>query len=100
LSPGGVQEKFESQIEKVTGFDRIQVDPYYSGTRAAGGARLTVSEKFLEDDLVVTYSVTLNPSEEQTILLEYLLDRNIFLVGRRDELGRVSGNIKFRFEFR
>ena len=100
LATGGVQEKLESQVEKMTGFDRIQVDPYYAGSRAAGGARVTASKKFLEDDLVVTYSVTLNPSEEQTVLLEYLLDRNIFLVGRRDELGRVSGNIKFRFEFR
>jgi translocation and assembly module TamB len=100
IATGDVQDIFEQRIEELTGIDRFQVDPYYSGTKTAGGPRLTVSKKLLNDDLVVTYSVTLDPSEEQTILMEYLLSQNIFLEGRRDELGRLLGNIKFRFEFR
>jgi autotransporter translocation and assembly factor TamB len=77
------------------------VDPYYSVSKAAGGVLITVSEKLLDDDLTVTYSVTpMDVSEQQTVLIEYLLHRNIYLVGRRDELGNVSGNIRFRFEYR
>jgi autotransporter translocation and assembly factor TamB len=101
IATGGVQEEVEHQFEEITGFDRIQVDPYYSGSKAAGGVLITVSEKLLDDDLTVTYSVTpMDVSEQQTVLIEYLLHRNIYLVGRRDELGNVSGNIRFRFEYR
>jgi len=101
VATGAVQAEVEQQIEEITGFDRIQVDPYYSGSKTAGGVLITVSKKLLDDELTVTYSVTpMDVSEQQTVLIEYLLHRNIFLVGRRDELGQVSGNIRFRFEYR
>ena len=53
----------------------------------------------MNDRLYVTYTTGLTTVEE-LIKLEYLLSRHVFLVGERDELGRVSGDIKFRFEFK
>ena len=53
----------------------------------------------MDDRLYVTYTTGLTTVEE-LIKLEYLLSRNVFLVGERDELGRMSGDIKFRFEFK
>ena len=48
----------------------------------------------------MTYSASIGTSEEQVIRLEYILGRNVFLVGERDEQGQVGGDLKFRFEFR
>lgn len=100
LLTGEIQEVVEEKVEAITGIDRIQVDPYYSSTRSAGTPRVTVSKRLWEDRFYVTYATTLDPSGEEVIQLEYILSNNISLIGGRDELGRVGGDLKFRFEFR
>lgn len=90
----------EEQAQKFTGVDRIQVDPYYSSPKSPSGARLTVEKRLLEDKLSILYSAALDLSAEQIIRVEYLLGRNMALVGERDEQGRLGGDIKFRIEFR
>jgi autotransporter translocation and assembly factor TamB len=52
------------------------------------------------DKLFVTYSNPIGSTEEQIIKLEYLLEKNVSLVGVRDERGSLGGDIKFRFEFK
>jgi translocation and assembly module TamB len=99
LLAGPLQERVEEEVQKVTGVDRFQVDPYYSGAKAAGGARLTVGKRLMEDRLYVTYTTALS-TQEDLIKMEYLLGKNVLLVGERDENGRLSSDLKFRFEFR
>ncbi|MCC6544940.1 MAG: translocation/assembly module TamB domain-containing protein [Nitrospirae bacterium] len=94
-----IQEKLEETLSDFIKVDRFQVDPYYSNSTSSAGARLTVGKRLMDDRLYVTYTTGLTTVEE-LIKLEYLLSRNVFLVGERDELGRVSGDIKFRFEFK
>ncbi|HKZ56333.1 MAG TPA: translocation/assembly module TamB domain-containing protein, partial [Thermodesulfovibrionales bacterium] len=94
-----IQEKLEKTISDIIKIDRFQVDPYYSNSTSSAGARLTVGKRLMDDRLYVTYTTGLTTVEE-LIKLEYLLSRNVFLVGERDELGRMSGDIKFRFEFK
>lgn len=94
-----IQEKLEETLSDIIKVDRFQVDPYYSNSTSSGGARLTVGKRLMDDRLYVTYTTGLTTVEE-LIKLEYLLSRNVFLVGERDEQGRISGDIKFRFEFK
>ncbi|MBI5194364.1 MAG: translocation/assembly module TamB domain-containing protein [Nitrospirae bacterium] len=94
-----IQEKLEGTLQDIIKVDRFQVEPYYSNTSASGGARLTVGKKLLDDRLYVTYTTGITTVEE-LIKLEYFLGKNVYVVGERDELGRMSGDIKFRFEFR
>ena len=65
------------------GFERFQVDPYYSSSKASAGPRLTVSKRFWEDSLYVTYSTNLATTEDQLLQIEYILNKNISLVGER-----------------
>lgn len=95
-----VEEIVGEQIKELTGVNRFQVDPYYSSTRATSGPRLTVEKRVLNDRLSIIYSYVIDPSEDQLIKLEYSFTRNVSLVGEKDELGRVGGEIKFRFEFK
>jgi len=97
---GKVQDVFEDRLRNITGLDRVQVDPYVSKSTGAIGPRVTASKRLLGDKLFVTYTSTVGSTEEQVLKLEYLLDKNVSLVGVRDEKGSVGGDIKFRFEFK
>jgi autotransporter translocation and assembly factor TamB len=97
---GELQVAVEEKVKALTGIDRIQVDPYYSSTKSASTARVTVSKRLWEDSLYVTYATTMDASGEDIIQVEYIINDNVSLVGVRDELGIVGGDLKFRFEFR
>lgn len=100
LLSAGIQNIITDKVEQATGIDRIQVDPYYSSSGSGSSPMVTVSKRLLEDKLYVTYATTFNPSEEQLIQMEYVLSKNISLIGNRDEVGRLGGDLKFHFEFR
>ncbi len=100
LVAGEIETIITDKVEAITGIDRIQVDPYYSSTKAGSGPQITVSKRLLEDKLYVTYVTTLDPSQEQLIQMEYTISNNVSLIGQRDELGRAGADLKFHFEFR
>jgi len=54
----------------------------------------------MDGRLNVTYSAGTAETTEQIIKVEYLMTKGISLVGTRDEIGGISGAVKFRFEFR
>ncbi|HLG23279.1 MAG TPA: translocation/assembly module TamB domain-containing protein, partial [Candidatus Manganitrophaceae bacterium] len=95
-----VSELLEEPVQKITGVDRIQVDPYTSGSKSSSGTRLTAEKWLMEDRLRVTYSTSFDPSEEEVLRMIYELNKNISLVGEKDEKGQIGGDIRFRFEFR
>jgi translocation and assembly module TamB len=99
---GTLQDVFEERLKAVTGFDRIQVGSSVSKTSGSVEPRVTVSKRLLSDKVFVTYSNVLGSTTtgEQIFKIEYLLDKNISLIGTSDERGIVGGDIKFRFEFR
>ncbi len=97
---GQIQDAVEERVRRLTGFDRFQIDPYLTSTGASSGPRLTVGKSLFSDKLYITYSSNLGTSEDQFIRLEYIINRNLSLVGERDELGRFGGDIKLRFNFR
>jgi len=97
---GKVQDVIEERMRSITGLDRFQVEPYVSNKTGTVGPQVTVSKRLIGDRLFVTYSNSIGSTEEQVIKLEYLLDKNISLIGIRDEKGSLGGDIKFRFEFK
>ncbi len=97
---GKMQDVIEERVRSITGLDRFQIDPYVSKTTGAVEPRVTVSKRMLADKLFVTYTSALGSKEEQIVKLEYFVNRNISLVGIRDERGIAGGDIRFRFEFK
>ncbi|MFQ5543052.1 MAG: translocation/assembly module TamB domain-containing protein [Nitrospiria bacterium] len=97
-----IEQLVGEPVENITGIDRIQVDPYVDGTNAksTAGTRFTAEKRLLKDQLIVIYSTTLDPSEEDLIRMVYQINNNISLIGKRDDEGQVGGDIRFRFEFR
>ncbi len=97
---GKVQDVFEERLKSITGLDRVQVDPYVSKSTGMIGPRVTVSKKLMGDKLFVTYISSVGSTEEQVLKLEYILGKNVSLVGVRNEKGSIGGDITFRFEFK
>jgi hypothetical protein len=88
-------------VQKFTGIDRIQVEPYTnSGTKSSSGSRLTAEKSLMDGRLLMIYSKTLDPSEEDVIRMIYEVNKHVSLVGKRDEKGQIGGDVRFRFEFR
>jgi autotransporter translocation and assembly factor TamB len=97
---GKFQDVVEERLKSITGFSRFQIDPYVSKTTGTVAPRITVSKRLMSDRLFVTYSTAVGATEEQELKLEYLLSNHISLLGARDELGTLGGDVKFRFEFK
>lgn len=97
---GKLQDVMEDRLKTITGFDRVQVDPYVSRTTGTVTPRVTLQKRLMGDSLYVTYSSSVGTGEEQIWKVEYILGKNTSLIGLRDEKGGLGGDIKFRFEFK
>ena len=97
---GKQQDIIEERVRALTGIDRFQVEPYVSKTTGTVEPRITVSERLIGDKIFVTYATSLGSTEEQILKVEYLLNKNISLIGTRDDIGSIGGDVKFRFEFK
>jgi len=89
-------------VEQITGIDHIRVEPSIgrTNTKATVGTRLTAEKRLMKDRLIVIYTTTLDPSEEEVIRMVYEINKNVSLVGKREEDGQLGGDIRFRFEIR
>jgi len=97
---GQMQEVLEERVRGITGLDVMTVEPGISKTTGSIAPRVTVGKKLMDGRLSVTYSTATGETAEQIIKIEYLIKKGVSLVGTKDEIGGISGAIKFRFEFR
>ncbi|NTW59456.1 MAG: AsmA family protein [Nitrospirae bacterium] len=100
FATGKFQDIIESHARTLTGLDRFQVDPYISKTDTAV-PRITVGKELVQEKVFLTYSSNVGATTpEQVFRIEYILNRNMSLVGDRNEVGNLGADVKFRFEFR
>jgi len=96
---GQIQGVMEERVRGITGLDVLTVEPSISKTTGSISPRVTVGKKLMDGKLTVTYSIATGTTAEQIIKVEYSAKKGIYLIGLRDEIGGLSGAIKFRFEF-
>ncbi len=97
---GPVQDIVESRARTLTGLDRFQVDPYFSKADVPV-PRVTAGKEIVKDRVYITYSANVGAAiPEQAFSVEYLVNRNVSLVGGRNDIGDIGADIKFRFSFR
>jgi translocation and assembly module TamB len=96
---GQLQDVLEERFKYITGFERFEVDPYTTSAGAIS-SRVTVGKEMLDKKLFVTYSSSLGSTELDVIKLQYNLTDNFSLIGLRDQLGSIGGDVRYRFEFK
>ncbi len=97
---GQVQETIQERVRGITGLDVMTVEPNISKSTGSITPRVTVGKKLMDGKMRVTYSTATGETVEHILKVEYFIKKGISLVGIRDEIGGLSGAIKFRFEFR
>ncbi len=97
---GEFQQTIQERIKNLTGFDRIELEPYVSESTGSIAPRLTVSKRLLGDKLYLIYSTLLGDTTEQLIKIEMKVKDNISLIGERDETGGMGADIRFRVRFK
>src|SRR4051812_11421436 len=84
-----------SRVQKLFGVSRIKIDPQVGGPENNPNARLTV-EQSVSNKFTVTYITNLSQSAQQIIQVEYNINKNVSLVGNRDQNGVLGFDVRVR----
>ncbi|MFZ0813872.1 MAG: translocation/assembly module TamB domain-containing protein [Candidatus Sulfotelmatobacter sp.] len=87
-----------SRFQRLFGASNIKIDPQGLNTETnptARGPQVTIEQQFA-NNISLTYSTNVSQSSEQIIEGEYYINRNVSVVGTRDQNGVVSFDIQVR----
>ncbi len=87
------------RVQRIFGLQTFRVDPFLAGAENDPTARVTISER-ISKDLTITFSRNLSTNEEQIVVMEYDVTRNLTIVASRDEQGQFGLDFRFRKRFR
>ena len=74
--------KLETEVEKVTGFDRFSINPSSVSSSGERRTRIQVDKK-LSQKFLLTYSTPILASEEQEVLVKYRVTKSLSLIGEQ-----------------
>jgi translocation and assembly module TamB len=98
-----ISSQLGGRLERLFGITRFRVDPGLAGVGTAGAgqnaaARVTVEQQIARN-LTITYVSNVNSTQQQVIQVEYNVDRNVSIVGLRDQNGTFGIDIKIKKRF-
>ncbi|MDT8366376.1 MAG: translocation/assembly module TamB domain-containing protein [bacterium] len=88
--------KLETEVEKVTGFDRFTINPSSVSSSGERTTRIQVDKK-LSEKIYLTYSTPILASEEQEVLVKYRITKSFSLIG--EQLGERDYGLDLDFQF-
>lgn len=93
-----LSQKVEQSTDKLFGLNRFQIDPLIAGRGSNPTARITLGRRITKN-LSLTYSTNITTGQEQIIVVEYQVNRNISIIGTREQDGTYGFDIRFRKRF-
>ncbi|HEY3926876.1 MAG TPA: translocation/assembly module TamB domain-containing protein [Candidatus Koribacter sp.] len=84
-----------SRVQKLFGASRIKIDPEVGGAENNPNARITVEQQ-VSGNITLTYITNLAQSAQQVIQFQYNVNRNVSIVGVRDEYGVIGFEVQIR----
>ncbi|MBD3413282.1 MAG: hypothetical protein GF421_02490 [Candidatus Aminicenantes bacterium] len=93
-----LSEEAKKRAEQLFSIDRFRIDPFIMGSSAEMTARLTLGKK-LSRNFFILYSTNLAVQREDITRIEWELSNDFSIVGTRDELGRISFDVKIHRRF-
>ena len=98
-----ISSQVGGRLERLFGITRFRVDPGLTevGSTSSGqnaAARVTVEQQIARN-LTITYVSNVSSTQEQVIQVEYNVDRNVSIVGLRDQNGTFGIDIKIKKRF-
>jgi len=93
-----LSEEAQKRAEKLLSIDSIRIDPFILGSSAEMTARLTVGKK-ISRNFFILYSTNLGTQRAEIMRLEWELTDDLSIVGTRNEMGRISFDVKIHKRF-
>ncbi len=93
-----INSTVSSRMQKLFGVSRIKIDPQGLTTETnptARGPQVTIEQQFA-NNITLSYSTNVSQSSQQIIQGEYYVNRNVSIVGTRDQNGVVSFDVRVR----
>ena len=87
-----------SRFQRLFGASNIKIDPQGLASETnpvSNGPQITIEQEFA-NNLSLTYSTNVSQSSQQIIQGEYYVNRNLSVVGTRDQNGVVSFDVRVR----
>jgi translocation and assembly module TamB len=87
-----------SRLQRLFGASNIKIDPQGLTTETnpiSNGPQITIEQQFA-NNISLTYSTNVSQSSEQIIQGEYYFNRNVSVVGTRDQNGVISFDLQVR----
>ncbi len=84
-----------NRVQRLFGVSRIKIDPEVGGPENNPNARITLEQQ-VSDKITLTYITNLTQSAQQVIQFQYNVNRNVSIVGVRDEYGIVGFEVQIR----
>jgi len=99
-----ISSQLGGRLERLFGITRFRVDPGLAGVGSTGSeqnaaARITVEQQIARN-LTITYVSNVSSTQQQVIQVEYNVDRNVSIVGLRDQNGTFGIDIKIKKRFK
>jgi autotransporter translocation and assembly factor TamB len=88
--------KLETEVERVTGFDRFTINPTAISSSGERTTRIQVDKK-LSEKFYLTYSTPILASEEQEVLVKFRITKSLSLIG--EQLGERDYGLDLDFQF-
>jgi translocation and assembly module TamB len=98
-----ISSQLGGRLERLFGITRFRVDPGLAGVGSTGSqqnaaSRVTVEQQITRN-LTITYVSNVSSTQQQVIQVEYIVDRNVSVVGLRDQNGTFGIDIKIKKRF-
>src|SRR5436853_2674390 len=98
-----ISSQLSGRLEKLFGITSFRVDPALAGvgstvSQQSAASRITV-EPQITRHLTITYVSNVSSTQQQVIQVEYNVDRNVSIVGLRDQNGTFGIDIKIKKRF-
>lgn len=93
-----ISYQLAKKSENLFSLDRFRLDPFIMGSTSEITARLTVGKR-ISKNFSILYSTNLATQREEIVRLEWELSGGLSLVAIRNEVGRVSFDLKLRRRF-
>ena len=84
-----------NRVQRLFGVSRVKIAPDVGGVFSNPNARVTIEQQ-VSKDFTVTYITDLTRSNQQAIQVEYNYNRNVSIIGARDQYGIISFDVRWR----
>ena len=88
-------DQIQKRVKKLFGIDMLKLDPDPTRSSLEGASRLTVGKSITKGFLIV-YSTDISRGSRDVYFFQYQITPTISLIGKRNEEGRLSLDIRFR----